>query len=238
MKHEANTYKYIVNPETIDFKGRMTVPSLCEHAINAIGQNIRIEGYGIDVMQREHRSWVLLRSAFEIDTRPELYDRFNITVWPVPGNGITYNRCISVTDDQGNELGRGTTEWCIIDIESRRPIFPELDLGGIDKSIPCRSPRRIREFTPETTDSRRIVYSDCDFNGHLSNIRYVDMLYDMLPETIIDSPGPVRLDNNYRHEVRLGEKMSIGLKNNNDNEILFIARNNDQTLCSASLQRA
>lgn len=238
MIQMSNTYNYIVNPENIDFKGHITVPSMCEYAVNAIGQNIRIEGYGVDVMKRERRAWVLLRSAFEIDQRPGLYEKFDITVWPVAGNGITYNRCVSFTNDKGQEIGRGTTEWCIIDLESRRPLFPELDLSGIDKCIPCRSPRRIKEFIPEAIESRKIVYSDCDLNGHLSNIRYVDMLYDMLPENIINSPAPVRLDINYRHEVRLGEKMSIGLKNNSNNEFLFIARNNEQTLCSARLQRA
>lgn len=68
-----NTYEYSVVPENIDFKGRITVPAMCGHLINAIGQNIRKEGYGIDVMARANRSWVLMRSAFEIDCRPDLY---------------------------------------------------------------------------------------------------------------------------------------------------------------------
>lgn len=60
-----NVYAYSVVPEEIDFKGRITVPSLCGHIINAIGQNIRKEGFGIDVMAKENRSWILIRSAFE-----------------------------------------------------------------------------------------------------------------------------------------------------------------------------
>ena len=48
-----NVYAYSVVPEEIDFKGRITVPSLCGHIINAIGQNIRKEGFGIDVMAKD-----------------------------------------------------------------------------------------------------------------------------------------------------------------------------------------
>ena len=59
-----NTYEYSVVPENIDFKGQMTVPSICGHIINAIGQNIRKEGFGIDVRASSNRSWILLRSAF------------------------------------------------------------------------------------------------------------------------------------------------------------------------------
>ena len=59
-----NIYAYSVVPEEIDFKGRITVPSLCGHIINAIGQNIRKEGFGIDVMAKENRSWILIRTLF------------------------------------------------------------------------------------------------------------------------------------------------------------------------------
>lgn len=202
MAQITNTFEYSVDPENIDFKGQIKVPALYGHIINAISHNVRKEGYGVEVMARANRGWVLIRSALEIDVRPTLYSPIYVTVWPVPGNGITYNRCVKVVDGAGNELGRGTTEWCIIDRESRKPIFPELEVGSIPLGIPCRSPRRIRDFAPELTDDRKISYSDCDFNGHLNNTRYVDMMYDMLPECVIDASAPVRLDVNYRHEAR------------------------------------
>ncbi len=233
-----NRYEYSVVPENIDFKGQITVPSLCGHIVNAIGQNIRKEGYGIDVMARENRSWILLRSAFEIDVRPGLYSPIYVTVWPGPGNGITYHRCIRITDSRDRELGRGTTEWCIIDRTTRRPVFPDLELVNVEDDIPCRSPRRIRDFDPDVRDDRKVCYSDCDFNGHLNNTRYVELLYDMLPEDVLDRPSPIRLDINYRHEVRLGEKVSLGLKRETPDECLFIARAGNQTLCSASLMSA
>lgn len=233
-----NTYEYSVVPENIDFKGRITVPAMCGHLINAIGQNIRKEGYGIDVMARANRSWVLMRSAFEIDCRPDLYAPLYVSVWPVRGTGLTYNRCVRMTGKDGNEIGRGTTEWCIIDRTSRRPVFPDLGLDSTENAIPCRSPRRIRDFDPEVKDDRRVCYSDCDFNGHLNNTRYVELLYDMLPEDILDRPTPLRLDLNYRHEVRRGESVTIGLKKETGGEYLFIAKAGEQTLCSAALTQA
>lgn len=238
MKRTMNIYEYSVSPENIDFKGRITIPSLCGNIINAIGQNVRREGFGIDIMARENRSWVLIRSAFEIDSRPGLYSPLFINVWPVPGNGLTYNRCVRITDSRDREVGRGTTEWCIIDKETRRPVIADLGLGNEASSIPCRSPRRIRDFEPEMMDDRKIRYSDCDFNGHLNNTRYVDMFYDMLPEDVLDTPSPVRLDLNYRHEARCGENMSVGMRKEKADEFLFIARSAGQTLCSASLMRA
>lgn len=238
MKKFVNTYEYSVVPENIDLNGRITVPSLCRHIINAIGQNVRAEGYGVDVMNRENMSWVLCRSAFEIDKRPELYTSLYVSVWPGPGNGLTFNRNITLRGEDGSELGRGTTEWCIIDMQSRRPVAPDTDRFIIGEEIPCKSPRRIRDFEPETTNERKVGYSECDFNGHLNNTRYVEMLYDMLPEDILLDPSPIRLDINYRKEIKRGQNVSFGLRHNNKDEYLFIAKNAEQTLCSASLQTA
>lgn len=237
MKQVINTYNFTVSPENIDFKGQVTVPSICGDIINSIGQNIRKEGYGIDVMKEAKRTWVLLRSAFEIDKRPGLYDILNVAVWPVTGDGLTYNRCVKITDKEGREIGRGTTEWCILDIESRKPIFPDLGLGEFEIGIPCKSPKRIVDFTPDVTDERKVGYSDCDFNGHLNNTRYIEMFYDLLPEDILSTTSPVRLDINYRHEVSCGKKLSIGLKRTEKEEFLFTARSGEDTLCRSSLKK-
>ena len=56
MRQVVNTFEYSVAPEHIDFQGHATVPSICGSIINAIGQNIRKEGCGIDVMRDAGRS--------------------------------------------------------------------------------------------------------------------------------------------------------------------------------------
>lgn len=230
-----NTYEYSAVPENTDFNGLVTVPSLCGQMVSAISRNIRTEGYGLDVMARDNRSWILIRSAFEIDLRPELYTDIYVGVWPVAGNGFTYRRCARMFAADGRELGRGTTEWCVIDKSSRKPVFPEIEEKESGLAVPCRSPRRIRDFCPEVVDTRRIGYSDCDFNGHLNNIRYVDMMFDMLPDCMICGQGPMRIDINYKHEVRRGADISTGLRRSSPEEFLFIARSSGQTLCSAAI---
>lgn len=235
MNATANTYTYNVVPENIDSLGRITVPALCGHMVNAIGQNIRVEGFGIDVMSKINRSWVLVRSAFEIDYRPRLYSPITVSVWPVSKGGITYYRCLRLQTEQGMEIGRGTTEWCMMDILSRRPVTPDEDFHrfGSGFSLPCESPKRIRDFSPQRVDHRMVGYSECDFNGHLNNTRYVEMLYDLLPDEMAAAWSPVRIDINYRKEVKKGAQLSLGLSKETDAEYLFIATSEGQTLCSA-----
>jgi medium-chain acyl-[acyl-carrier-protein] hydrolase len=238
MKSTVNTFEYSVAPENIDFQGLATVPSMCGNIINAIGQNIRKEGCGVDVMKEAGYSWVLLRSAFEIDDRPRLYDLYNIKVWPVKGGGLTYNRCVTITDDEGKEIGRGVTEWCVIDIKTRRPISPELDLSDVDIPAPCRSPRRIVDFEPELCKDKEIGYSDCDFNGHLNNTHYIEMFYNMLPDEVLSSGLLTRIDINFRKEVHRGDIVSFGLRRKSEDEFLFVAKTQGSPLCHASLLTA
>lgn len=236
MEQIINTFEYSVAPENIDYQGQATVPSICGSIINAIGQNIRKEGCGIDVMRKAGRSWVLLRSAFEIDDRPSLYDNYNVKVWPVKGKGLTYNRCVRLTDAEGEEIGRGTTEWCVIDIHTRKPIFPELGLTDVDIPIPCKSPRRIIDFLPDFIKHKEVGYSECDFNGHLNNTHYIEMFYNLLPESVLSRGLFTRIDINFRREVHRGDDVSFGIRKASDEEYLFMAKTGDATLCHASLQ--
>ena len=237
MDQIVNTFEYSVAPESIDYQGHATVPSICGNIINAIGQNIRKEGCGIDVMRNAGRSWVLLRSAFEIDERPMLYDNYNIKVWPVKGKGLTYNRCVMLTDSEGEEIGRATTEWCVIDIHSRKPVFPDLGLTeDVDIPVPCRSPRRILDFLPDFTKNKEVGYSECDFNGHLNNTHYIEMFYNMLPDRVLSSGLLTRIDVNFRREVHRGDEVAFGVKKKSDEEYLFVAKTGGVTLCNASLQ--
>lgn len=232
-------FTYSAAPEHIDFQGRLTVPSLCAFAVDAIATHLRRDGYGVDVMAKDHKTWVLLRSAFEIDARPGLYEPFTISVWAVSGsNGLTYTRCIRCHRASGQEFARGTTDWCVLDIASRRPVVTALKVAGERPELPCPSPLRIRAFDPQVLDHRKVGYSECDFNGHLNNIKYLQMLFDLLPDKVLYSQEGLRLDVNYRKEARRGQEICIGLKEESPEQYLFLARHGETTLCSASLRTA
>lgn len=63
------------------------------------------------------------------------------------------------------------------------------------------------------------------------------MIFDLLPDEVVDGTSPLRLDLNFKKEIRKGARLSIGLKQERSDEFLFIARSGDQTLCSASVMR-
>ena len=214
----------------------MLVPSLCRSIINSIGFFIKEEGFGVDVMRENGFCWVLSRYAFEFDSRPALYKPFNVSVWDGESGNITLSRCIRLTDSKGAEIGRGVTDWCVIDRKTRSLIKPAAILKDKKgEQAPCARPDRISAITIDSSESRLIHSSDCDFNGHVNNTKYVEMFYDMLPQVQKDTLGPLRLSAYFHKEARLGETLTLGL-GKTDKGYNFVVANPGATVCTLSLR--
>lgn len=85
-------------------------------------------------------------------------------------------------------MAEAISTWALLDVSNQTLIkandfqrdFPMDDL--IDAS---RLPARVHippKIDAEFCGTRRIVYSDIDFNGHMNNTKYPDMVCDFLPD--------------------------------------------------------
>lgn len=239
-------YIYYVQPEDLDANGRASVPALYRIAVNSIGKRIREEGYGIDVMFEKGLSWVLARCGVEFLRRPELYTSLRVDVWRGESSPICQERCFSIKGDNGEEICRGVTHWCVMDRTSRRPV--RLDLTGPaapssledsvpfrTRRIPCLRPRRVGSFSTDGGELRCASYSECDFNGHLNNVKYLEMFLDLLPRAVAGSLSPLRLDLNFRREVPCGDIIRNKVRNLSDGCYEFCMYHKDAPACSARL---
>ena len=75
---------------------------------------------------------------------------------------------------------------------------------------------------------RSIVYSDIDYNGHMNNTRYPDMLCDFTPEICSRQVTGVVLS--YLHEAALGKTLAVYRKDNGE-EHLFRTMDEDGNTC-------
>lgn len=231
-----STYDHWVYPQDTDAQGAIMVPSLCRSIINSISNFIREEGFGVDVMRKKGLCWVLSRYVFEFDTRPSLYTPFKISVWDGYAGNVSLTRCVRIKDNAGKEIGRGVSEWCVIDSKSRSLIRPaDILIGKKGEEPPCRRPDRIGTVKIDTSETRIMRFSDCDFNGHVNNIRYVEMLYDLLPEFQKTSAAPLRLSAHFLKEAHLGESLNLGLGKAEDGYDFVVARPGS-TICTLALR--
>lgn len=226
-------YIYYIQPEDLDANGKATIPALYRMAINSIGQRIREEGYGIDVMNSQGLSWVLARCGVEFLRRPDLYSKVRVEVWSGPSTALSQERCFSIKGEWGDEICRGVTQWCVLDCSSRRPV--QFTIEGPAAPEPCQLPRRIASFRPEGGERRCASYSECDFNGHLNNVKYLEMFLDLLPRAVAGTLAPLRLDLNFRREVPCGDIIQSAVRPGPEGCFDFSMYHGDEPACSARL---
>lgn len=232
---KENFYKYSVQPEDVDQTNLSTIPSLYRKVISAISNNIRKEGYGVDVLSKKGQTWVLVRCGMEIIKRPELYTDLSIAVWKGDEDSICYSRNVEIYGPAGELLGCGITEWSIMEKDSHRLVVMNLESPLESKTVTCKRPRRIPQFEGGHTEYGQVGYSECDFNGHLNNCRYVDWFFNLLPERATSLSSRIRLDINFKKEIFKGADIIASIKELCNGQIDFCLRQSCGIACLASL---
>lgn len=228
-------YNMTVNPECLDGDGLARIPALYAILINTIGYHIKEEGFGIDDMAERGLSWALARCGVEFIRRPSLYEDLTIDIKDGEHNGLSFARYVTISDSEGKRIANGVADWCVIDKESHRPALLDVPSDNNRTTMPCPPPRRLRPFTSGTWQSQKVGYSECDFNGHLNNCRYIEMFYDLLPQRIVSACGGIRLDVNFKREVPLGGETVSYLKDNENGSYDYCLHHNGSPACCASV---
>lgn len=226
---EKTTYHFKVDPQWADFTMRASLSALTNAVLGVAGVDAQRKGFGTDTLNKEDYSWVLLRMAVEFDHRPEQYTDFSITTWVSDYSRMMSTRNFTIQDGEGRIFGRVVTQWCMIDLTTRRPVdmtTPEIaksfDGYVVDAPSPTDPPRRLGAIEPQTQIARDVVYSDIDFNRHVSTMRYIDMMIDRLPIETFAEQRPMRLDVNFQRESRYGQQLTIGHEHRGDCELFEI----------------
>ena len=237
---EKTGYTYYADPQQVDFTLRMTVPALANEVLNTAGVDAQRKGFGIDKLNKENRSWVLSRMAIEIDDRPEQYSSYEIVTWVNEYNRMLSTRNFTLHDAAGREFGRAVTQWCIIDLGARKAIDLNTVIGTcadsiVDAPSPTEKPRKVMGIVPQHIAEHRVVYSDIDFNRHVNTMRYINMMFDMLPIEQLTAIRPVRLDIHFMHECRYGQTLTVGYEQR-DGLSLFEVSNGEEAAVRAALE--
>ena len=147
---------------------------------------------------------------------------------------------LTLHDAAGREFGRAVTQWCIIDLGARKAIDLNTVIGTcadsiVDAPSPTEKPRKVTGIVPQHIAEHRVVYSDIDFNRHVNTMRYINMMFDMLPIEQLTAIRPVRLDIHFMHECRYGQTLTVGYEQR-DGLSLFEVSNGEEAAVRAALE--
>lgn len=175
--------------------------------------NLQLEHSGLSLDSlRDDKKLAFILSKIKIIFHKKLYayDKISVRTWTCESRGFTFVRCFDI--HRGDELiAEAISFWALVDLENRRLVRNEdFDLGvQPDPVLEIAVPRRIKPASAEfaTLGTRDIRYSDIDYNMHMNNTKYPDMLCDFMPIDKVESISEMTLE--FLRESALGDTLSF-----------------------------
>lgn len=164
-------------------------------------------------------------------------DGIEVQTWTCEGRGFRHNRCFCVWRN-GECIAEAISQWALIDLKKGSLVKIEDMPCRIEPDEPITLPDLpTRLHIPpisemELAGERRIVYSDIDYNGHMNNTHYPDMLCDFLPDMRTHRVTGMVLS--YRHEAAYGQVLRI-YRAKVDGGYLLRTTNGEGNVCTEAL---
>ena len=171
-----------------------------------------------------------IRIAFH---RPlSAFEDIRVETFTCPSRGYSSLRGFRVLAGE-ETVAEADTLWALVDINNKglRRIedsgysFEDEEAPVLD--LPTRT-RASSDITLTEVGKREIVYSDIDYNMHMNNTRYPDMLCDYMP---IEEVGLIKgMTLSYLREAAFGDTLTV-LRGRNENKYYFRTVNSAGEIC-------
>ncbi len=194
------------------------IPAIMRRVIESAWGDADRLGCGVERLNSMGYSWVLLRYKMVLNRTPEANEQLDIETWISDCSRVLTSRNFVLRDSSGELLGEAISQWCTIDLKSRRPI--DLTLSEINypqfitpRRLDVELPRRLPQLDGVTHSATHLAtHADIDFNNHVNTFRYIEMMLSMLPHATLAERGGLVVDVQFVHESYLGEELTIRYK--------------------------
>ena len=129
--------------------------------------------------------FILSRLTMKFYKPLEAYKNIKVQTWTSEGRAFSTIRSFRLLDGD-DVVAEALTLWALVDINERKPVKISSYDFGFEHEAPIEidAPARVafpKDLELEKVGERKIFFSDCDYNMHMNNTRYPDMLCDFLP---------------------------------------------------------
>jgi acyl-CoA thioesterase FadM len=227
------SYHYTTRWHDTDAKREVRPSQILAYMQETSNYHIASTGMSLDELRDRHGlAFLLSRIAIRIYQPLYAEDEIRVETWVCESRGLSFVRCFRVL--RGGEVtAEAYSVWALMDLHAKKllpatavpyQIEPELPLG------PALSARvRFPSVSQmECVGHRRIVYSDIDYNGHMNNTKYPNMLCDFTPG--IRSKEVVGITLSFLHEAAYDHELAV-YRCPTDGGYCFRTVDGDGTVC-------
>lgn len=227
--------KYVTKWHDTDPAGVLRPSRVLEYMQETANRQCRDFGMDLnDLFYNEGLGFLLSRLQLRIDEPLRAYEEIEVRTWCPPSRALSFLRCFAILRD-GKVVAEASTTWALMDVKNKALVKVsdfnrEFPLGdAIDETTLPKKVRISAATEMETVGTRKIVYSDLDFNHHMNNTKYPDMVCDFLPD--LKGKFVSSLSLAYMNEAAFGDTLTAQLLSTDENTYLFRTIRGDQKVC-------
>ena len=203
-------------------------------------------GFGFKALTPQNIAWVLTKLQIKFLCPLANCSSVKVKTWIVSASKITSRRDFIIYDKDGNELAKGTTEWVIIDLLSRRLVrIPQFILDGHPSTAAEEALEQNFVKIP-SFEGKQAVNScqiqtrleDLDINNHVNNQHFTSWALQATPKEILENKTLTDIVVYFKKEIALGDTITVNAyKADEENCFWYISTNQEGKEVSAVFAR-
>ncbi len=227
--------RYNVRWHDTDAKREMHPTALLAYMQETGNRQFQSAGMPLDGIRDEKGvGFLLSRISLEVVEPLHAYEDIEVETFTCPPRAFTFPRGFRVLRD-GKEVARAMSQWALVRVADhtlvRAADATDIMVFGDEQELSMQQPLRFRvpqEIAFSAVGTRRIAYADIDYNMHMNNTKYPDMLCDFLPDPL--GTRIVGFTLSYNHEAAYGDTLTVSRADVGDGTYYF-RTHKDDTLC-------
>lgn len=181
----------------------------------AMRNTVRLKISSPEIIEAHGLSWVLRRQRIDVARWPILGEELSVITAPSGfARRLQTFRDFHLIDATGQTIITAATQWLLMDISTRRlkPIPPaiaalEADLAPAAAHLDRPTNKIPTPTQPHLSKSFEVSFSQLDFNDHLTNPVFPELMLEPLGHDFLSKNLPILADIMFHREARYGDKI-------------------------------
>ena len=212
------TYKIKTNWHDTDANRCVRPSKILEYMQETANRQCEYSGLPLEKL-RDEKGLAFILGALSMNIYQPLhaYEDIEVNTWCKEAKSYIFMRYFEIMRGE-EKIAEAATTWVLIDINNKTMVrASSVDFFDgkfyydepVDPSVLLPKAKIAKDATLFEVGKRKICYSDIDYNMHMNNTRYPDMLCDFLTEMTEERHRISSLSLSYLKESRLGATLTV-----------------------------